>query len=148
VDLALAHRGDEHVEGLLRHPVELFDVEQGAVAEGADERSVDEHLGVVPLGEDPGRIEVTDQARRRQFGVALDELEPDAELVGHLAQERRLAGARGSLEEDVAVGGERGHHEVDLPAPAHHRTGQPGDQLVHQSKRMTPRMFSPLRIAS
>ncbi len=117
VQLALAHHGDQHVERLLRHPVELLDVQQRAVAHRGDERAVDEHVGVVALGEHARRVEVADEPRRRQLGVALDELEADAELVGDGAQQRRLAGARRTLDEDVAAGVERGEDELEL-APA------------------------------
>ena len=79
--------------------------------------AVDEHVGVVALGEDPGRVEVPDEAGRRQLGVALDELEADAELVGDGPQQRRLAGARRALDEDVAAGVEGGEHELELPPP-------------------------------
>ena len=118
VQLALAHHGDQDVEGLLRHPVELLDVQQGAVAHGRDERTVDEHVGVVAIGQHTGGIEVPDQAGRRQLGVALDELEADAELVGDGPQERRLAGPRRPLDEDVAAGVEGGEHELQLAPPA------------------------------
>ena len=70
-----------------------------AVAHRRDQRAVDEHVGVVALGEHPRRVEVADEAGRRQLGVALDELEADAELVGDGAQQRRLAGARRALDE-------------------------------------------------
>ena len=40
---------------------------------------------------------MTDQPGRSQLGVALDELEAEAELVGDGAQQRALAGARRAL---------------------------------------------------
>ena len=43
---------------------------------------VDEHVGRVALGEEPGGVELADQARRCQLGVAFDELETDAHSVG------------------------------------------------------------------
>ena len=128
VQLALAHHRDEHVERLLRHPVELLDVEQGAVAHGGDQRPVDEDVGVVALGEDPGRIEVADEAGRRQLGVALDELEADAELGGDGAQQRRLAGARRALDEDVAPGVEGGEHELELASPPDEPVAEAGQR--------------------
>ena len=114
VQLPLAHHRDEHVERLLGDPVELLDVEQRAVAHRRDQRAVDEHVGVVALGQHPGRVEVPDEAGRRQLGVALDELEADAELVGDGPQQRRLAGAGRALDEDVASGVEGGQHELQL----------------------------------
>jgi hypothetical protein len=118
VELALAHHGDQDVEGLLGDAVDLLDVQQRAVAQCRGERAVDEHVGVVALGQHAGRIEVADEAGRRQFGVALDELEAHPEFVGHGAQQRRLAGARGSFDDDVAVGDERGDDQFDLAPPA------------------------------
>ena len=128
VQLALAHHRDEHVERLLRHPVELLDVEQRAVAHRRDERAVDEDVGVVALGEHPGRVEVADEAGRRQLGVALDELEADAELVGDGAQQRRLAGAGRALDEDVAAGVERRQHELELALAPDEATPQVGER--------------------
>ena len=124
-----------------------------------DQRAVDEHVGVVALGQHPGRVEVADEAGRGELGVALDELEADAELVGDGAQQRRLAGARRALEQDVAVGGQRGDDELDLAAAADdvgRRLGRARPAVdvsdarrdrVGQSWTMTPRMFSPSRIA-
>ena len=117
VELALAHHRDEDVERLLRHPIELLDVQQRPVTHRRDQRPVDEDVGVVPLGEHPGRIEVPDESRRRQLGVALDELEADAQLVGDGPEQRRLAGAGRPLDHDVAAGVERGEHELELPPP-------------------------------
>ena len=57
------------------HPVELLDVEQAAGAQRRDQRAVDEDLLDVAVGEHPGRVEVADQPRRGQLGVALDEEE-------------------------------------------------------------------------
>ena len=60
----------------------LLDVQQRAVAQRRGERPVDEHVGVVALAEHPCRVEVADDASRRELGVALDELEADPQLVG------------------------------------------------------------------
>ncbi len=73
---ALGHHGDQHVQRLLGDPVDLLDVEQRTLTERPHQRAVDEHVGRVALAEDAGGIEVADQPGRRQFGVALDELEP------------------------------------------------------------------------
>ena len=45
-DLALGHRGEQHVERLLGDPVELLDVEQPARAQRLEQRSVDEDVGL------------------------------------------------------------------------------------------------------
>ena len=131
MQLALAHHRDEHVERLLGDPVELLDVEQRAVAHRRDERAVDEDVGVVALGEDPRRVEVPDEAGRGELGVALDELEPDAELGGDGAQQRRLAGARRALDEDVAAGVEGGEHELDLAPPPDEAVTEPIERRPH-----------------
>ena len=60
---------------------------------------------------------MADEARRRQLGVALDELEAELQLVRDGAQQRALAGAGRAFQQDVAVGVERGEDELDL-APA------------------------------
>ena len=101
------------------------------------ERAVDEHVGVVALGQHPRRVEVADQPCRRQLGVALDELEPDAELVGDGPQQRRLARARRPFEDDVAAGLERRQHELQLPpAPDQPSTQalQGGAHVSHRSR--------------
>ena len=78
------------------------------------------------------------------------------ELARHGAQQRRLAGAGRALQEHVAVGREGSDDEIDLASPAR-RPGSSSavDEFVvftrsigRQSNMMTPRMFSPLRIAS
>ena len=118
VQLPLAHGGDDDVERLLRHPVDLLDVEEGAGAQGLDQRAVEEHFGGVALDEHPGRVERADQPRRGQLGVALHEDQLDAGRGGEGPQQGRLAGARWPLEQHVAVGGERRHHHLDLgPTP-------------------------------
>ncbi len=162
VEFALAHHGDEHVQRLLGDAVDLLDVQQRPVAQRRRERTVDEHVRVVALGHHPGRIEVADEPGRGEFGVALDELETDAQLEGDGAQQRRLAGAGRPLDEDVAVGDERGDDEFDLAATAD--DGRPdaiderrrvGGRVRHavsscsgqEPCTITPRMFSPSRIA-
>ena len=121
MQLGLAHHRDQHVERLLGDPVDLLDVQQRAVAQGRDQRAVDEHVGGVAVGQHPGRVEVADQARRRQLGVALDELEADAELVGHGTQQRRLAGAGRAFQQHMATGRERGNDQLDLARAADDR---------------------------
>ena len=130
VQLALAHHRDEHVERLLGDAVDLLDVQQRAVAHRRDQRTVDEHVGVVAVGEHARRVEVADEARRGELGVALDELEAEAELVGHGAQQRALAGARRTLQQDVPVGGQRGHDQLDLPLAPDHPAEHPLEQLA------------------
>jgi hypothetical protein len=140
VQLALAHHGDEDVERLLRHAVELLDVEQGALAHRRDQRPVDEDVGVVALGEHAGRVEVADEAGRGQLGVALDELEADAELVGDGAQQRRLAGAGRALDDHVAPGVEGRQDELELPLAPDETVLQVGEggadvagHIIHRS---------------
>ena len=127
MQLALAHHGDQHVERLLRHAVELLDVEQRAVAHRRHQGAVDEDVGVVALGQHARRVEVADQSRRGQLSVALDELEPDAELVGDGAQQRRLAGAGRTLDEHVAAGIEGGEDELELALAADEPPAQSGE---------------------
>ena len=91
-----------------------------------DQRTVDEHVGDVAVGQHASRVEVADQPGGRELGVALDELEADAQLVGHGAQQRRLAGARRALQQDVPAGGQRRDHQLQLPPPAHDVVGQAG----------------------
>jgi hypothetical protein len=57
---------------------------------------------------------VTDESRRRELGIAFDELEAEPELVGHGAQQRALAGAGRTFEQHMPVGGQRGHHQLDF----------------------------------
>ena len=98
------------------------------VAQGRHQRAVLEDVGGVALGQHAGRVEVADEAGRRELGVALHELEADAELVGHRPQQRRLARARRSLQEDVAAGGQRRHHDLLLAPPADDPGAEPVDQ--------------------
>ena len=131
VQLALAHHRDEDVERLLGDPVDLLDVEQRPVPQRLDQRAVDEDVGAVALGQHPGRVEVADEAGRRQLGVALDEGEADAELVGDGPEQRRLPGAGRPLEQDVAAGGEGRDDDLQLatrgrrPGGAAGRAGRP-----------------------
>ncbi len=131
MELAFAHHRDEHVERLLRHAVDLLDVQQRTLTKRRDERAVDEHVGVVAVDEHPRRVEVTDEAGGRQLGVALDELEADTQLVGDGAQERRLAGARRPFDQHVPVDGERGDDELDLTAPPDETSPEPFDERRH-----------------
>ena len=134
MQLPLAHHRDQHVERLFGNPVELFDVEQRAVAEGGDERPVDEHVGVVTLGEHASRVEVADQPGGGQLGVALDELEADPELAGDRPEQRRLAGARRAFDQYVAAGVEGGEDQLELaPAP-----DEPAGKAVERLSRARP----------
>ena len=90
---------------------------------------------------------MADQASRRQLGVALDELEAEAELVGDSAQQRALASARRTLQQHVTVGGQCGDHQLDLPLAspdaAEHALDQRGGISHGYSYTNTPRMFLP-----
>ena len=101
---------------------------------------------------------MADEPGRREFGVALDELEADAELQGDGAQERRLAGAGGTLDQDVSIGDEGRDDEFDLalapddgrPDALDERCGVGGRVQAWTDQEpctITPRMFSPSRIA-
>ena len=75
-----------------------------------------------------------DEPGRRQLGVALHELEADAELVGHRPQQRRLPGARRTLEQDVPPGGERGHDQLELATPADDVPAQAVEQRLSRRR--------------
>jgi hypothetical protein len=99
---------------------------------------------------------VPDEPRRRELGVALDELEADPELVRDGTQQRGLARARWPLEQHVAVGGQGGDDEFDLAPPPDDAASRSTSEVAvdrraswtdAQSNTMTPRMFSPSRIA-
>ena len=45
-EFALRHHGDEEVDRLLRHPVELLNIEQRPMAQRLDERTIDKTSGV------------------------------------------------------------------------------------------------------
>ena len=149
--LALAHHGDEDVERLLRDAVDLLDVQQRAVPQRLEQRAVDEDLRAVALGEHPRRVEVPDEARRRQLGVALDEGEADAQLVGDRPEQGRLARTRRPLQQDVAAGGRARRRRSPAPAGGRPHGGGAGrggrPRSARQSKTITPRMFSPSRMA-
>ena len=68
-DQSVAEEGISQLERL---------VEDGVVAVGG---IISSDVGLVPVGEDTRRVEVPDQARRSELCVALDEFEPDPELV-------------------------------------------------------------------
>ena len=80
-----------------------------------DQRAVDEHVGVVAVGQHPGRVEVADQSRRGELGVALDELEPEPELVG----DRRAAAWSCPCRAALPAG--RGGRRPARPRPARSR---------------------------
>ena len=100
---------------------------------------------------------MADESGRREFGVALDELEAHTELERDGAQERRFAGAGGTLDQDVSIGDEGRDDEFDLAlAPDDGRPdalderGGVGGRFRHGDQEpctITPRMFSPSRIA-
>ena len=115
VQLALRHHGDEHVERLLGDPVELLDVEQPAAAQRGDQRPVDEDLLDVAVGQHPRGVEVPDQPRGGQLGVALDEQERDVPGGRDRAQERA------SCRCPAAPPARRGRRSRALPAAARPR---------------------------
>lgn len=55
---AFRHRPQQHVERVLGSAVHLLDVEEAADAHALDERSLDEGVGPVALGQDAGRVVV------------------------------------------------------------------------------------------
>ena len=72
---------------------------------------------------------VADEPRRRQLGVALDELHPEPGPVGDGAQQRRLPGPGRALEHDVAAARERGREHLRLAAQADDPLVDPRQQL-------------------
>ena len=130
VQLAFTHDRDEHVERLFRDAVDLLDVQQRAIAHRSDQRTVDEHIGVVTVGEHTCRVEVTDETRRCEFGVTFHELEAEPEFVGHGPQQRALTGARRPFEQHVTVGRQRGDHQFDLTGAPDHTTQHSAHQAA------------------
>ena len=116
-DLELRHRGEQDVEGLLRDPVQLLDVQQPAGAQRLEQRAVLEDLRHVALGQDQGRVEVADQPGGRQLGVALDHDERDPPTGGDPAQQRRLPGARRSLQQHVGAAEQGRLQQLGLGRP-------------------------------
>ena len=131
VQLAFAHHRDQHVERLFGDTVDLLDVQQRPVAQRCGQRTVDEHLGVVPLSQYARGVEVSDQTCRREFGIPLDEFESDTELFGHGAQQGRLAGARWTFEHDVAVGQQRRYDKFDFASASDDVGFDSIDELTH-----------------
>ena len=123
MDLPFRQGGDEDVEGLLGNPVELLDVEQAPFPQGRDEGPFGEGLGEVAPLQHQGGVVGADEARRREFGVALDELHPPARGRGHDPQQRRLPHPGRAFEDDVAARPQRRHEHLG-------RAAQPDDALV------------------
>ena len=129
MQFAFAHDRDQNVQGLLGHTVDLLDVQQRTVAQRRSEGTVDEDVGVVALRHHACRIEVPDESSRGEFRVALDELEPDAELVGNRAQQRRLAGSGRALDHHVTIGDQRGDDQFDLAPSTDDRGPDRGNEF-------------------
>src|SRR5205085_8499378 len=87
-DLAFGHGGQEGVQGVLRCPVEFFDVEELARLHGLDERAGDEVGRRVVLFQDPGGVVVPDELGRGEVGVAFHQHERDAPGGGDPPQDR------------------------------------------------------------
>jgi hypothetical protein len=111
-------RGQQRIQGVLRRPVELLDVEEAALPHGRHQRPVHEVLGAVVLAQHPRGVVVADQLGGGQVGVALDEQQRDAPFGGDRPQQRGLAGARRPLQQDVAAGGDGGQQQIQLAAAA------------------------------
>src|SRR5262249_57594042 len=94
-----------------------------------------------------GGVKRADRPGGGELGVALDDLDPDAELVGEGPQQRRLAGAGRPFQEDGASGGERGHDDLQLPPPPDAPPGEPVQQDAVAQNVITPRMFLPSRMS-
>ena len=71
---------------------------------------------------------VADEPRRRQLGVALDELHPEPGTVRDRPQERRLPGSGRPFEHDVAAAGERRREHLGLAAQADDALVDPREQ--------------------
>ena len=85
---------------------------------------------------------MADEARRGELGVALDELEADPQLLGDGAQQRALAGPGGTLQDDVAIGHEGRHHQLQLAPSSDDLAVQSIDQVVGH---VAPRSSSGIR---
>jgi hypothetical protein len=90
---------------------------------------------------------VADEPGGRQLGVALDELEADAELGSDRPQQRRLPRAGRPLQQDVAPGGQGGDDDLELAAAADDALGQAVEQRGLAQNVITPRMFLPSRMS-
>ena len=130
MQLALAHHRDEHIERLFRNAVDLFDIQQRAFAHCADERTIDKHIGVVSVGEHPRRVEVTNEARRGEFGIAFDKFESEAEFVGNGTQQRALTGARRPLEQNMTICVEGRQHQFDFALTTNDMRTQPVEKCA------------------
>src|SRR6185437_6926805 len=130
VDLALGHDGEQNVDGLLRDPVELLDVQQPAVAHGPYQRPVGEVLRTVPLLEHERRVEGPDEAGRGQLGAALNQDEFGVPGRRDLPQQGGLAGARRPLEQNVGARRERGPDQLQLALAPDYLFGQCGQSVL------------------
>jgi hypothetical protein len=119
VQLTLAHHRDEHVERLLGDPVDLLHVEQRAVAHGGDQRPVDEHVGVVPLGEHPGRVEVPTSRAGVSSALPSTNSKPRPNSWATARSSVLLPVPGGPSSKHVPTGGERCQIELELAAAPH-----------------------------
>jgi hypothetical protein len=76
---------------------------------------------VVALREHLRRVELPDQPGGRQLGVALHEHDGASVLPRDRAQQRRLAGARRTLDDHVPAGRERDGEDLALATQADRR---------------------------
>lgn len=129
MQLSLRHDPDEEVDRLLGHPVEFLHVQQRTVLHRFGERSGQEGVAGVALGKHPGRVELARQPGRCQLGVALDGDQGNVQRRGQGSQQRGLAGAGRTLQQEMAPRADRGHHQLDL-APAPHHGSRDG---LHQA---------------
>ncbi len=134
VEFTLTHHGNQHVERLFGNPVEFLDVQQRPVLQRSGKWTGNEDVRVISLAQHAGRVEVTNEARRREFGIALNKLETNVHLASDTAEQGRFAGAGRALDQNVAVGVDRGDHELDFADAADHTGPQPVEQGTQVSR--------------
>ena len=122
-DLALGEHRDQDVERLLRDPVELLQVQQGAGPHRPQQRPVGEAGRHVPRVKHLRRVVLPDQPGRRELGVALGEDDRPARLAGDVPQQGGLAGARRALDHHVPAGLQRDGEHLALPPQPHDGRG-------------------------
>ena len=71
-DGSVGHRRQKHIEGVLRCPVELLDVEESAVLHRLDQRALNEIIGAVVFFEHAGRIMMSHELGGSEVRVAFD----------------------------------------------------------------------------
>src|SRR5690606_26297655 len=128
-------RAQQGVQGVLRHPVDLLDVEERTPQHGLGERTGNEVVRPVPVRQHRRRVVEPDELGGRQIGIPLDHDERRAGGAGNSAQQGRLARSRWSFEEQIAPRVERRDDLLQLPLPSDHVRAH---QLADLSERDAP----------